>query len=112
MTVDHAYHSAKFDDPKIISKITDAKSPMLAKDVAKKYKSKRKKEFDKVKIMKDLNLEKARQHKEVRNALKKSENMEIVEDSPFDTFWGTGSDGKGENMLGKIWMEIREEIIL
>lgn len=33
----------------------------------------------------------------------------IVEDSPKDSYWGWGSDRLGENNLGKLWMELREE---
>lgn len=33
----------------------------------------------------------------------------IVEDSPRDAYWGIGRDGKGENMLGKLLMEVRKE---
>lgn len=29
---------------------------------------------------------------------------------PFDSFWGIGSERNGKNMLGKIWMKIRNEI--
>jgi predicted NAD-dependent protein-ADP-ribosyltransferase YbiA (DUF1768 family) len=29
---------------------------------------------------------------------------------PRDDFWGWGSDRTGQNMLGKLWMEIRTEL--
>lgn len=31
----------------------------------------------------------------------------LREASPYDSFWGIGSDGKGENWLGKLLMELR-----
>lgn len=34
----------------------------------------------------------------------------LVEDSPFDAFWGIGKNKNGLNMLGKLLMEIRDEI--
>ncbi|WP_299412165.1 NADAR family protein [Acaryochloris sp. IP29b_bin.148] len=34
----------------------------------------------------------------------------IVENSPLDPFWGCGADGNGHNQLGKILMQIRQEI--
>lgn len=35
-------------------------------------------------------------------------NAIIAEYSPYDSFWGTGPDGDGLNMLGKILMEYRD----
>lgn len=34
----------------------------------------------------------------------------IVENSPLDTYWGCGADGKGHNQLGKTLMQVRQEI--
>jgi predicted NAD-dependent protein-ADP-ribosyltransferase YbiA (DUF1768 family) len=35
---------------------------------------------------------------------------ELIEDSPVDYYWGCGADGSGKNMLGKLLMELREEL--
>jgi ribA/ribD-fused uncharacterized protein len=35
---------------------------------------------------------------------------ELVEDSPKDWYWGWGADHTGENMLGKILMEVRDQL--
>ncbi len=35
----------------------------------------------------------------------------IVETSAYDHYWGIGRDQRGENMLGQIWMDIREKLI-
>ena len=32
----------------------------------------------------------------------------IIEDSPYDYYWGCGSDGKGKNMLGQLLCKIRK----
>lgn len=34
----------------------------------------------------------------------------IVENSPLDSYWGCGADGKGHNQLGKILMQVRQDI--
>ena len=31
----------------------------------------------------------------------------IIQDSPIDSFWGTGEDGRGQNQLGILLMETR-----
>jgi predicted NAD-dependent protein-ADP-ribosyltransferase YbiA (DUF1768 family) len=36
----------------------------------------------------------------------------LIEDSPFDAFWGTGRDGDGLNWAGRILMEIRRKLRL
>lgn len=36
-------------------------------------------------------------------------NEELIEQTTDDYFWGSGSDGRGLNMLGKLLMELREE---
>jgi len=36
----------------------------------------------------------------------------IVENSPLDAYWGCGADGKGDNQLGKILMQVRQDIRL
>ena len=35
---------------------------------------------------------------------------ELVEDSPFEPFWGTGRDGQGANWAGRVLMEIRARL--
>jgi predicted NAD-dependent protein-ADP-ribosyltransferase YbiA (DUF1768 family) len=50
-----------------------------------------------------------------RKALVDSGEMRIVKHivtyPPGDGFWDDGEDGKGLNHIGRIWMEIRDEII-
>ena len=72
-------------------------------------------------VMRDVNLEKYRQHKDSLKFLKESGDKIIVEASPFDKIWGIGlhydeedvldeSKWKGQNLLGKVLMEVRETL--
>lgn len=45
-----------------------------------------------------------------RRLLQSTENKLIIEDSPNDTFWGIGQNGTGQNNLGKLIMEIRDNL--
>ncbi len=117
-TVEHAYQCARYTDKKIISEIIEAKSPVKAWEVSSKYKHLQILEFKdenhKLKVMKELMRQKALQHDDVRNALIDSGDLKIVKHivtpPPGDGFWDDGEDGKGLNHIGRMWMEIREEL--
>jgi len=60
-------------------------------------------------VMKDILRAKTEQHPYVKKKLLESGDKELIEDSWRDSFWGWGPNKDGENNLGKLWMEIREE---
>jgi ribA/ribD-fused uncharacterized protein len=117
-TLEHAYQCKRYTDSKIIEETRNASSPIKAWEISCKYKRNQIPEFKseeyKLKVMKDLMRLKAVQHKEIRNALIDSGNMKIVKHivtyPPGDGFWDDGEDGKGLNHIGRLWMEIRDEI--
>jgi ribA/ribD-fused uncharacterized protein len=118
-TVEHAYQCARYSDRKIIEEIRMATSPVKAWQVSTKYKHLQIAEFKdekhKVKVMKDLMRLKALQHEEVREALINTGDLKIIKRvvtyPPGDGFWDIGEDGKGQNIIGRIWMELREEMM-
>jgi ribA/ribD-fused uncharacterized protein len=110
-TAEHAYQAAKCTDRHGKEKIRNARSPLLAKKLANEtYRSARDPDWDgkKLAVVEEILRAKLAQHAEAQEALIKSGGEEIVEDSPTDYFWGAGADGSGQNMLGKVWMKIRE----
>ena len=64
----------------------------------------------KVDIMRQLLWEKVRQHKYVKQKLLETGDRLLVENSWRDTYWGEGPNKDGKNMLGVLWMEIRESL--
>ena len=67
--------------------------------------------FDvRVDIMRRILRAKVEQHEYVRYKLLASGTRALIEDSWRDDFWGWGPTGYGKNMLGQLWMEIREEM--
>jgi hypothetical protein len=64
----------------------------------------------KVDIMRRILRSKVEQHEYVRRKLLATGARELVEDSWRDDFWGWGENRNGQNMLGKLWMEVRDEI--
>ena len=111
-TVEHAFHWKKFsnDRPDIAAEILGAKSPQVAKEISNTNKANWSSTWhsEKVSVMEEILKAKAEQHEEVRDILKKTGSRQIIENSPVDNFWGIGPNKDGENMVGKIWMKIRD----
>ena len=63
-----------------------------------------------LRVMKYVVREKFNQNPRLKKLLWETRDKKLVEHSPHDNFWGDGGDGSGKNWLGKILMEIRQEI--
>jgi ribA/ribD-fused uncharacterized protein len=50
------------------------------------------------------------QHEDLRRALLATGEAELVEHTAKDRYWGDGGDGSGRNRLGRILMDVREEL--
>lgn len=109
-TAEHAYHWAKFlDAPAVRSEILAARSAHHAYQIAQSNKDLRRDDWDdiKVDVMRDILRAKAGQHPYVLRKLVETGNRELIENSWRDDFWGWGVDRNGQNVLGRLWMEIR-----
>lgn len=112
-TSEHAYHWEKFTGhPNIQKKILNAKSAHDSLKIAHSHRDKYISNWDDIKlgVMKDILREKLRQHPYVLKKLMETGNRTIIEDSWRDDYWGWGPNQDGMNHLGKIWMELRDEI--
>jgi ribA/ribD-fused uncharacterized protein len=110
-TAEHAYQAAKCTDPHGKEEIRKARSPILAKRSANEtFRATRDPDWNtkKLAVVEEILRAKLAQHPEAQDALRDSGDEDIVEDSPTDYFWGAGADGSGQNMLGRLWMKIRE----
>lgn len=110
-TTEHFYQSKKFLDPESQEKIRLLKTARESKDIASAMQGLRP-DWEEVKygIMMDALRYKVQQHEEIKQELLNTGDEEIGEDSPYDFVWGIGADGTGKNLLGKAWMEVREEL--
>ena len=112
-TSEAVYHWEKFPGRQDIrDKIQNATSAHGALKLAEAHKRFRRPNWNdvKVKTMRAILKEKVAQHQYVRRKLIATGDRELVEDSWRDDFWGWGPNKDGENTLGKLWMQIREEI--
>lgn len=112
MTSEHAYQAAKFTDPLIVEEIRLARSAHEAKKAAQAHIRDKVPNWQEIKlsVMEDILRAKLEQHPYIQSKLLETGSLEIVENSPKNSFWGRGFDWRGQNHLGKIWMKLREEL--
>lgn len=112
-TSEHVYHSEKFESEDLKEKIRNTRSAHDSLKLAHKNKDSYKPNWDEIKIgvMKEILQAKTEQHPYVKKKLLESHGRELIEDSWRDDFWGWGPNKDGKNHLGKLWMEVREEVL-
>lgn len=123
-TSEAAYHYEKFTNywgcsapeyaasEDVAANILIAPSAHEAFKIAERAKALRRPDWDdiKVNVMSCILQAKADQHEYVRRKLLETGDRVLIEDSWRDDFWGWGPNRDGQNMLGKLWMEIRAEL--
>lgn len=113
-TSEHAYQAARYIDvrPDYVETIRELPSAHQAFMFMREHRHDQRPEWniEKRDTMKDIVRHKLGQHSYIQAKLLQTSNFELIEDSPFDSFWGWGADRRGRNELGKIWMELREEL--
>lgn len=113
-TAEHLYHWNKFTaiHRNIADLIQNAESAHTAFQIAQAMKNSRREDWDEVKVgyMRQIIKMKYDQHEYVRRKLKESGNRILIENSWRDDFWGWGPNRDGQNMLGRLWMELRDGV--
>lgn len=110
-----------FKDFDIADKILNETVPKKIKALGRKVKNFKNKKWNSVKfdIVKEGNIYKFSQNKDLKKALRDTGDKILVEASPYDRIWGIGmgrsnpdvydpSKWKGQNLLGKALMDVRE----
>jgi ribA/ribD-fused uncharacterized protein len=67
-------------------------------------------ENEKYHVMKLAVMAKFTQHEDCKKTLLSTDGIELIEHTTNDNVWADGGDGSGQNLLGKILMEVRDEI--
>jgi ribA/ribD-fused uncharacterized protein len=110
-TVEHAFQAAKTHDRALKLAVTAAPSPGAAKRMGRKLPLRADWERVKTDIMRTLVRLKFSTHQELRELLLATREARLIEENTWDdTFWGV-CKGKGQNWLGRILMEVREELV-
>jgi ribA/ribD-fused uncharacterized protein len=126
-TVEHYYQTQKSLDPRYQRAIRACETPGQAKQLAadphptlkraskswfKAMNRPPRPDWMEIKrdVMRKADTAKYAQYPDLAERLLACGEAEIIEDSPYDAFWGTGPDGAGENWAGRILMEVREAL--
>jgi ribA/ribD-fused uncharacterized protein len=112
-TSEHAYHWNRF--PHGSPERTIIRESASAHDAfrfAQEHKASQLPNWDAIKVqaMREILRAKARQHEYVRRKLLETGERTLIENSWRDPYWGWGPNRDGQNMLGKLWMEVRAEL--
>jgi ribA/ribD-fused uncharacterized protein len=111
--VEHCYQAAKFDhNPKLLEAICRHSHPDAAKSFSHEHAGNCRPDWERVKlqVMRKAVWAKFEQSAFLTRELLATEDAELIEDSPSDTFWGLGRSGAGANYLGKLFMELRTSL--
>ena len=111
-TSEHYFQAQKFAGTEHETAIRKAKTPMNAARMGRDRSKRLRRDWDRVKdsIMRDAVWAKFTQHPDIAMALVLTAPAKLVEHTANDSYWGDGSDGSGRNMLGRILMDIREQL--
>lgn len=107
-SVEHAYVASKTTDELLRKQVLLCKTAGEAKQLGRSFEIR--KDWDKAKLsfMRYFLHQKFTKNPELRSKLASTKGMTIVEGNTWgDTFWGV-CNGKGQNHLGKILMDIRD----
>jgi len=111
-SVEHAYMAAKTLDVKERESIWLCVTPGQAKRLGQKVTLRSDWDLVKVPIMHQIVINKFMQNDKIRKELFHTGDKQLEEGNTWgDTFWGV-CDGVGENHLGAILMNVREELRL
>lgn len=111
-TSEHYFQAQKFVDAAARAKVRKARSPLEAARLGRSRKEKLRRDWESVKVgvMRKAVAAKFQQHASLRALLLSTESAKIVERTELDDYWGEGGDGRGANMLGRILMQVRDEL--
>ena len=112
-TTEHYSQAQKFEDEAYRAKIRAANSPTIAARLGRSRKQTLRRDWEAVKVgvMRDAVTAKFTQHDDLRALLLSTGDAKLVEHTENDDYWGDGGDGSGQNMLGRVLMQVRDQLL-
>lgn len=111
-TSEHYFQAQKFAGTEYEEKVRSAHSPKEAAELGRNQKFPLRKDWEAVRddIMREALRAKFTQNKELKEILLETGDAHLIEHTANDSYWADGGDGSGQNMLGKLLMELRETL--
>jgi len=110
-TVEHYFQAAKFADPGYRERIRLSATPWDARTLGQSRALPIRGDWDVVRVEIMLKALRAKfERPDLRALLLATGISELVENSPHDAYWGAGRHGNGQNMLGRLLMQVRSEL--
>ena len=102
----------KFAGTEHEEQVRKCKTPGLAADMGRSRKLPLRRDWESVKdqIMLEAVRAKFSQHDDLKAILLGTGDAKLVEHTERDSYWGDGGDGSGKNRLGRILMQVRDEL--
>ena len=110
-TMEHYFQAMKFVGTEQFEKVKNAVSPKQAKALGQTRAVPIRRDWKSVK--EDIMLTGLREKfksPELRELLIRTGKQELIENSPYDSYWGIGKKGKGRNRLDVLLMRLRDEL--
>lgn len=110
-TVEHYFQGQKFLDIEARERIRKAATPKLAKELGQSRSYQLRPGWDDLReevMLKALRLKFSKGP--ARELLLSTGTRHLAEASPSDYFWAVGQDGSGLNKLGRLLMQVRQEL--
>jgi N-glycosidase YbiA len=111
-TSEHYFQAQKFARSPYEEEIRKAKKPKEAALMGRSRDKPLRRDWESVKdsVMLEAVRAKFTQHEDLEAILLSTGDAIIVERTERDSYWGDGGDGSGKNRLGRILMQVREEL--
>ena len=113
-TSEHFFQAQKFVGTPLVEKIRICHTPREAFDISRSELGTKwlRKDWSEAKedVMKLALRAKFTQHQHLHDLLLSTGDRKLVEHTDKDNFWGDGGDGRGQNKLGHMLMELRQEL--
>lgn len=111
-TSEHYFQAQKFEGDEYRERIRSTPSPMIAARLGRSRKVPIRSDWEERKdeFMYRAVLAKFQAHSDLKQLLLSTGQEEIIEKTTRDYYWGCGANGTGKNMLGRILMQVREEL--
>jgi ribA/ribD-fused uncharacterized protein len=112
-TSEHYFQAQKFAGTEHEERVRLCKTPRAAADLGRSRKLPLRRDWESVKdrVMREAVLAKFSQHDDLKATLLGTGAAALVEHTTNDSYWGDGGDGSGKNVLGRILMSVRAELL-